>query len=381
MKLTFSPVLKPLALAVAFVFSGAAHADINLGLTSALSGGSAPMGASSLAGAKVAVAEINAQGGVLGQKLVLIERDDQAVNANGPVFAQELIKSKNVSVLIGGCNTGVVLPTIPVVQDAKIPMIVPCATGIDITASKNTFVFRTSASDEVQTRMVLQKAKESGLTKVALLADTTAYGSLGRTELLKVARELKIDIVADDRFAVGDKDMTAQLIKAKEAGAQLLISWGIGPENAVIAKNRVKIGLNIPMIGSWTLSMKNFIDGAGKESENVSMPSTFLIASAKPGKQQAFVVAAAKEYGGPVGSGPAAAQSYDAVYLAAAAIEQAQSTDGTKIKEALENLRKPVEGIVRTYDKPFSAENHNAQTAASTGMGVIKNGVAVMVGK
>lgn len=377
---------KTIALAAAMLVGGAAHADINIGLISALSGGSAPMGASSLAGAKVAVEEINAKGGVNGEKLKLIERDDQAKNENGPLFAQELIKNQKVVAIIGQCNTGVVLPTIPVVQDAKIPMIVPCATGVGITYAKaggvNPMIYRTSANDLVQTRMVMNEVKARGFDKIAILTDNTAYGELGHTELVKVAKELGRTIVADEKFAVGDKDMTPQLMKAKNAGAQIVLTWAIGPENAVVAKNRAKIGFKVPMIGSWTLSMRNFIDGAGKDGEGVSMPSTFLSASAKEGQQKAFSDAATKEYGAAIlGSGPAAAQTYDAIYLLAAAIQQAKSTDGEKIAAALENLEKPVVGIVRTYNKPFSATNHDAQTADTTGMGVIKNGTAVMITK
>jgi len=370
------------------LLASSAHANINIGIVTPLTGGSAPMGQASFAGAKVAVAEINSKGGVTvdgkKEKLVLIERDDQAKNENGPLFAQELIKDKHIVAGIGGCNTGVQLPAISVYQDAKIPFIVPCATGVPITKPENTYVFRTSANDLIQTTKLVADAKARGAKKVALFTDTTAYGKLIHDELIARAKEQGVEIVSEQSFAVGDKDMTSQLLKAKEAKADFIITGCIAPEAAVIVKNMAKLKYKVPVSGSWTLSMTNFIDATKEKGlgDGVRMPATFLQFSAKGPKQTEFVKAAAKEYGDPIlGSGPSSAQTYDAVYLLKAAIEQANSTDGTKIKEALENLEKPVEGVIRTYNKPFSKTNHNAQTAESTGMGEIKGGKALMITK
>ena len=267
-------------------------------------------------------------------------------------------------------------------QDAKIPFIVPCATGVPITKPENTYVFRTSANDLIQTTKLVADAKARGAKKLAFFTDTTAYGKLIHDELMARAKEQGVNVVSEQSFAVGDKDMISQLLKAKEAGADFIITGCIAPEGAVIVKNMAKLKYKVPVTGSWTLSMTNFIDASKEDGNGVRMPATFLQYSAKGPKQTEFVKAAVKEYGNPVlGSGPSSAQTYDAVYMLKAAIEQANSTDGTKIKEALEDLEKPVDGVVRSYSKPFSKTNHNAQTAETTGMGEIKNGKALMIAK
>lgn len=372
--------------AAALLLSGAAaHAEVNIGLIGPFTGGSAPMGESMRAGARVAVAELNAHGGVNGEKVNLIERDDQAMPERGPTLALELIKSEKVSIVVGFANTGVAKPALPKFQENKVPLIIAVATGVPLTkdfAGPDNYIFRMSANDIIQTSRVIAAAKAQGFKNPCKVVDKTPYGTFGSEQLDISAKAAGMAFVGNETFAIGDKDMTPQLLKCKAAGADVIIPWGIGPELAVIAKNRTKIGLKVPMIGGWTLSMSNYIELAGKDAEGTIMPSTFLQFSAKGDKQTAFAAAVAKELGNPmISSGPAAAQGYDSVMVAAAAINQAKSTEGPKIKAALESLQQPVEGIIQTYKAPYSASNHEAQTNETTGMGVIKGGKAVMLAK
>ena len=82
--------------------------------------------------------------------------------------------------------------------------------------------------------------------------------------------------------------MTAQLLKAKEAGAEAVLTYGIGPELAQIANGMTKLGWKVPMIGSWTLSMANYIDNAGPGGEGARMPQTFIQEPTTP-KRKAFI--------------------------------------------------------------------------------------------
>ncbi|MBR7784625.1 ABC transporter substrate-binding protein, partial [Undibacterium luofuense] len=99
-------------------------------------------------------------------------------------------------------------------------------------------------------------------TKVAILADSTNYGQLGREDLEKALAVKGVKPVAVEKFNIKDVDMTAQLLKAKQGGAQAVLTYGIGPELAQIANGMEKLGWKVPMIGSWTLSMGNFLDNA-----------------------------------------------------------------------------------------------------------------------
>jgi branched-chain amino acid transport system substrate-binding protein len=335
-------------------------------------------------GAKLAIAEINAQGGVLGRKLEAVERDDEAKNERGVQVAQELINKEKVVATVGFINTGVALASQRFYQEAKIPVINNVATGTVITKQfadqPENYVFRTSANDLIQSSMIVDQAvKKNKFTKVAILADSTNYGQLGREDLERALEKNGIKPVVVEKFNIKDVDMTPQLLKAKSAGAQAVLTYGIGPELAQIANGMEKLNWKVPMIGSWTLSMANFIDNAGKNGEGTLMPQTFIQDPNTP-KRKAFIDNYVKTYkpaGGRIPSPVSAAQGYDSIYLLAAAMKQAGSTEGPKVRAALENLNEKVDGVVASYDKPFSKDDHEAIKPGIPVFGMVKEGRVV----
>ena len=378
MKIRFAKLA--IASAVLSMAGIAAAADpIKIGVAGPFTGGSSSMGVSMRDGVRLATEEINKSGGVLGRQLQLIERDDEAKNERGVQIAQELINKEKVSAVVGYINTGVALASQRFFQEAKIPVMNNVATGSVITTQfkdqPENYIFRNSAHDSIQAPMIVEEAIiRRGFKKVAILADSTNYGQLGRADLEK-ALELKgIKPVAVEKFNIKDVDMTAQLLKAKEAGAEAVLTYGIGPELAQIANGMTKLGWKVPMVGSWTLSMANYIDNAGPGGEGSRMPQTFIQEPTTP-KRQAFIINYIKAFNpknARIDSPVSAAQGYDSVYLLAAAIKQANSTEGPKIKAALEDLKTPVEGVVTTYNKPFTAKDHEAITANIPVFGEVK---------
>lgn len=374
------------ALSAAASFSVWAADPIKLGVSGPFTGGSAPMGVSMRDGVKLAVGEINAKGGVLGRQLVMIERDDEAKNERGVQIAQELINKEKVAATLGFINTGVSLASQRFYQEAKIPVFNNVATGSLVTKQfvapehADNYIFRNAAHDIIQSAMIVEEAiGKRKFTKVAILADSTNYGQLGREDLEKALDKKGIKAVTIEKFNVKDVDMTAQLLKAKQAGAEAVLTYAIGPELAQIANGMEKLGWKVPMIGSWTLSMGNFIDNAGKNGNGATMPQTFIQEGTTP-KRKAFIDAYVKAYNPPNGRIPSpvsAAQGYDSVYLLVAAIKQAGSTDGPKVREALENLNEKVDGVVATYDKPFSKTDHEAIKMGMPVMGQIADGRVV----
>jgi len=368
-----------------FSASALAAEPIKIGVAGPFTGGSAPMGVSMRDGVKLAVAEINAKGGVLGRPLQLIERDDEAKNERGVQIAQELINKEHVVATVGYINTGVALASQRFYQDAKIPVMNNVATGSIVTKQfadqPENYIFRNSANDTIQSSMIVHEAIENRkFKKVAILADSTNYGQLGREDLEKALEKKGVKAVAVEKYNLKDVDMTPQLLKAKQAGAEAVLTYGIGPELAQIANGMEKLGWKVPMIGSWTLSMGNFIDNAGKNGNGARMPQTFIQDPNTP-KRKAFIDAYVKAYNPPNGRMPSpvsAAQGYDSVYLLAAAIKQAGSTDGPKIKAALESLSEKIDGVVTTYNKPYTKDNHEAITADITVFGEVKDGHVVL---
>jgi branched-chain amino acid transport system substrate-binding protein len=237
------------------------------------------------------------------------------------------------------------------------------------------YIFRNAAADSLQAPMIVEEAiARRGFKKVAILADSTNYGQLGREDLEKALAAKGVKPVAVEKFNIKDVDMTAQLLKAKEAGADAVLTYGIGPELAQIANGMTKLGWKVPMVGSWTLSMANFIDNAGPGGEGARMPQTFIQDGTTP-KRKAFIANYLKTFkpkNDRIDSPVSAAQGYDSIYLLAAAIKQAGSTDGDKIKAALENLTTPIEGVVTIYNKPFSKGDHEAITANIPVFGEVK---------
>ena len=378
----FAQLASSVALASAMMtLSGAALAadPIKIGVSGPFTGGSSSMGVSMRDGVRLATDEINKAGGVLGRQLQLIERDDEAKNERGVQIAQELINKEKVAVTVGFINTGVALAAQRFYQEAKIPVMNNVATGSIITHQfddqPENYIFRNSAHDSIQAPMVVEEAvTRRGFKKVAILADSTNYGQLGRADLEK-ALELKgVKPVAVEKFNIKDVDMTAQLLKAKAAGAEAILTYAIGPELAQIANGMTKLGWKVPMIGSWTLSMANFIDNAGPGGEGARMPQTFIQEPTTP-KRQSFIISYLKTFkpkDNRIDSPVSAAQGYDSIYLLAAALKQAGTTDGPKIKAALEDLKAPVDGVVTTYNKPFTAKDHEAITANIPVFGEVK---------
>ena len=371
------------ALAIGAATAAAAE-PIKVAVSGPFTGGSSAMGTSMRDGVRLAVDEINKSGGVLGRQIVAIERDDEAKNERGVQIAQEMVSKEKVVAVVGYVNTGVALASQRFYQEAKIPVMNNVATGTVIThqfdGEPENYVFRNAASDGIQAPMIVEEAvMRRGFRKVAILADSTNYGQLGREGLESALKAKGIVPVAVEKFNIKDVDMTPQLLKARQAGAEAVLTYGIGPELAQIANGMVKIGWKVPIIGSWSLSMGSFIDNAGANGDGARMPQTFIQEPTSP-KRQAFIVSYLKTFspkGGRIDSPVSAAQGYDSVYLLAEAIRQAGSTDGPKIRAALEDLRTPYNGVVTNYIKPFSRADHEAISANIAVFGEVKGGRVV----
>ena len=361
------------------------RAPVRIGVSGPFSGPSAPMGLSMREGIRIAAAEINAGGGLLGRRVELVERDDEASNELGAQIVREFVNRERVVAGLGIVNTGVALASQRHYQTARIPVITSVATGTLITRQfqppefPENYVFRVSANDTLQAEVIVDEAvSRRGFRRLAILHDATNYGLLGSADLVAALRALAIEPVAIERFQLRQTDMRPQLERARAAGAQAVLTYGIGPELAHIANGMARMDWRVPIIGSWTLAMSNFIEIAGRNAEGARMPQTF-IQTPRTAKQSAFLQAwreATDTARIPVP--PAAAQGYDSMLLLAAAIRQAGSLEGARIRDALENLEAPVEGVVMTYHRPFSTDNHETlRSAQQIHLGEIRDGEVV----
>ena len=352
---------------------------VRIGLSGPFTGGSSPMGESMRNGVRLAVDEINSAGGIQGVPIELIERDDTANEKVGAKIAEELTRSRVVAT-IGIVNTGVGLASIDHYQRSRIPLVVAVSTGPMLTrkfappAAAANYIFRVSPTLDLEARVLAADLKKKSLTRVALLADNTAYGESGATAFAEQARLAGLDLVSQFRFKIGESDMSSLVKNARAAGAQAIVGWGIGPELAAIAKAMRAAGWRAPLMGSWTLSMRNFIDLAGAAGDGALMPQTFIQDAGSTAKNS-FLLAYRRMFRTELIPSPmSAAQGYDGMHLLAHAIRQARSLDGDAIRMALENLNFRYQGVVTSYDDPFSAEDHDAITANMIVIGKVSAG-------
>ena len=355
---------------------------IRIGLVGPMSGGSADFGQSMVNGAQLAINEINAVGGYLGRKIELVVKNDQGDPPVGGRVAEELVGKDKVVAAIGYCNTGVALAGIPVFQKAGVPLIVPCATGSPILTQApmpQNMIFQTSPRDALQAPFVVGDAFAKGARKFAVLADTTPYGEAGLADVLKALKARDLTPVYVGHFPLGltPGDAENMLSKARDAGADVLLTYTVGPENGSIALARKALKWSVPLTGPWPLSFPNFIQKAGATAEGTTMVQDFIAEPTTP-RRTAFLLAYERAYKTrriPVPM--AAAQAYDSVYLLMYAILQTPPdkpiTSGG-IKTALENLDRIYYGVVTNYDRPFNQRDHAAITANMLVMGEVRDG-------
>jgi branched-chain amino acid transport system substrate-binding protein len=351
---------------------------MRIGIIFPLTGGSSDMGNSARIGAQVAVDEINQVGGYLGRKLELVIRDDKADNDTGLKMAEDVVLKEKVVASIGFCNTGVAMKALDVFQKNKSILIVPCATGTSITSkypAKDSFIFRTSARDALQSQFLVDDIVRRDLKKVALLVDTSGYGDGGLKDLQAAISKAGLPAPTIVRFPVGVTSLTTELEQLKQSGAQALIGWTVGPEQGVITAARAAVKWKVPYFAPWGLSHASAFAGSGGAVEGGFMVQTVL-PNIYMERNRAFLVAYSKlSKEKPIGSLMSAAQTYDSVHLLLRAIFLTKGDlSGPALKSALENLPHPYPGVITTYDKPFNINDHDVITANMLWMGTWRNG-------
>jgi branched-chain amino acid transport system substrate-binding protein len=350
---------------------------LKIGVIGPFTGPSSDFGILMLQGVQLATEEINTVGGYLGRHIELIIKDDQGNPDVGLKGSQELV-AQGVTATLGFCNTGVAQKSLDVFQTAKLPLIIPCATGTPLTTkypAPESYIFRTSPRDAIQAPFVVEDILRRGWAKVAIFADTTGYGDAGLKDVESALAAKNLKAVHVARFALGVKDLREELRAAREAGADVVFSYTVGTENAVIANGRKDLKWNVPQVGAWTLSFPFFLNGAKDAAEGAMMAQSF-IAEPNNERRASFLSAYKRKFNKPMAVPMAAAQAYDATYLLTYSLFGIRDGNltGTKLKVALENISRVYYGVVATYEHPFSLNDKDAISQNMLVMGKISNG-------
>ena len=371
---------KLLASAAVFVM-GASIAfaqDIKFGFNADQSGtAAAELGVAARHGFELAIEDINKAGGLLGKKVIPVVRDDTGTPPKSIQNMNELIDSEKVAVVVGPTNSGNALAWLHIPQQKKVPVIVPVATATDITkryqGEAQNFIFRVSMVDREQVSLLLAYAvKSSKNKKIAFIADSTGFGTQGVKDATEVLALHGLAPVAVEKFGPKDTDMTSQLAKIRDAGADTVLIYGLADGNAQTLRSMEKINYMPTAIGTWGNMSSVLVNTAGKKlSEHlVFATSTAEDTNARSGALAARV----RERYPSMVTFVSAAQAYDSVMLVAAAIKQAGSTEGPKIAATLESGMPDVQGVVKLYKKPFSKADHEGLGVEDFHLGKWKDG-------
>lgn len=345
---------------------------IKIGGGFALTGDESALDLPAANGAKLAVKEINAAGGVLGKQIDFIVHDSQYKMDVTAQTAKQFVEQDKVEAMIGYTDTDSVLAAGPTFQQAGIPFITVGATSPKIPSQVGDMMFLACFGDNVQAAAGAEYAyKNFGPTAYLLWDKGVEYTTLLGAYFKSRFTELGGTIVLEDSYDDKATDFSAQIAKVKALPKQpdfyyiAAMPYNVGP----VVKQFRDAGLTGPIVGGDGYDTPDLVSVAGAASDNVYF-STHALMDATNGTDgiKKFIAAYNKEYGHDP-ENAFAALGYDTVYLLVDAIKRAGSTDPKALKSAIE-ATKDFPGITGAIT--FSAESHVPQKGVT--IVAVKNG-------
>ncbi len=372
---------KPVFLALAAgitLLSGAAIAQstLKIGLIQPASGPAAYDGQSVINGARLAEAEINAGGGVLGQRIELVLQDGKADPAESLNAAEKLLSRDQVKVLIGAWASSATLAVMPLAQRYEIPLIVETSTAEKITEAGNPWVFRISSNSKIDADSLQPYlVSKLGLKKVAFMAANNDFGRAVVNNWTRVLGPQGGTVVATEYHKPGETNFAPTLTKIKNSGADSIVITSDVTTVSNIIKQSYEQGLNgLHRVVTSGNPAEAIMPLAGKEaSEGMLVQNYWLPYAPPPGQEAAsakFVAAYKERYPDRIAD-KYSTSGYDAVQLVAASVKAAGSTEPAKIRDALKQVKLPfLQGTIE-FDKQQQARPYQSISRVENGKPVI----------
>ncbi len=349
--------------------SGGESGDpVKVGLVAAITGASALSGEAITRGLTIALEEINAKGGVMGGRpLQLVIRDDESTPAKGVAAARELIEQENVAIVFGGLDSPVSLAMLDVIHELEVPYmgVWAAATGITRNDFDPNYAFRVSANDNIVDNFLTKYVKDTyGVDKVGLVLINNPWGESNEAGFKEWAPQHGLEIVGIEKFNNEDTDISPQLTRLKDAGADALLMVANAAPGAQAMKSLVRINWDVPVISHWGISGGRFPELAGQDAaDKVVFVQTYSFHGEQSPVGEKVLGALQEKYNlsgpgdilAPVGT----ANAYDAMHLSALALDTAGATDGPTVRDAFYNIP-TFEGLIKTYTNPFTPDDHDA---------------------
>ncbi|CAM3846463.1 ABC transporter substrate-binding protein [Deinococcus frigens] len=364
------------ALAVLSLSLASAQSTIKIGAITSLSGRFATFGAMQQAGFKVAIEEINAKGGVNGQKLELLLEDD-ASDTNKALNAAEKLVNQKVPVVIGAYSSGITKPLSQYMARIKVPLLVATAIDETITKPGNPYTFRVNNQSSVYTRSLIDQLKKLGGMKTAVvLTSNDAFGKSVLTDAGKLLPAAGFTVLSKDTYDKGLTDFRPLLNRYRGQNPDVVIFASYEEDAVALAKQIKEVGLSPKVIAGIAtgFALPDFLKGAGATAENFLVTMVWNGDVKYPGATSLY--SRLKTALGGEEPSQHAAQSYAAMLAAADAIKRG-GTDPEKVRTALESTRLNTAFGPVTFRDYAGYQNQNSVVGLIT---QVQNGKFVTIG-
>lgn len=321
-----------------------AGAQVKIGSVLSVTGPASFLGDPEKRTLEMYVADINAKGGVNGQKLQLVIYDDGGDPNAARTFATRLVEEDKVIAMVGGTTTGATMAMIPVFEEAQVPFI-SLAGAIQIVQPVRKWVFKTPHTDRMACEKIFADLKRRNLTTVALISGTDAFGKSMRDQCVAVAPQNGITIAHEETYGPRDSDMTPQLTNIRNKPAvKAVINPGFGQGPAIVTRNYRQLGIEVPLYQSHGVASKQYIDLAGPAAEGVRLPAAALLVANKLADndpQKKVVVDYTRKYQEKSGQAVSTfgGHAYDGLMILVEAMQRAKSFDKAKIRDEIEKTK------------------------------------------
>lgn len=352
---------------------------VKIGLSAAFSGPNATAGPALQRGADLAIEEINAAGGVLGRQMQLVIRDNEHKLDRGVSQTRELIEREGCVAILGSQGSFIGVAVIETIHELKVPWFALAVGGVGIIENSRSpnYMFRVATNDrEVGKFLVTYGLDKLGSKKFGILNEDSGWGVPAIADLQAALKEKGLEAASADKMKVGDSDFTPQMLRAKNADVDTILSFSNAVEMANALKAGNKIGYKPKVISAWGLANPTFPSLAGALGDGVLVMQTFtFVQNSKPKAVALFKrylerykdVKDATDVPFPSYTG----NTYDATHMIALAIKKAGSVEGPKMQAALEDLG-AYDGLLKNYNNPFSSKRHEALEPSDYSMTVWK---------
>jgi len=319
--------------------------------------------------------EMNAKGGINGNKVELIIKDSGGNPEKAVSFAKQLIEEDKVFAIIGPSTSGETMQIKNIAEQAE-TLLLSCAAAEVIVNPVAKWVFKTPQMDSDAVRMIYMEMNKMNIAKIAVVVGNTGFGKAGKDQLEKLAPEFGIQVLISEVYDKAATDLSAVVAKLMaNKDIQAVVNWSIVPAQSIIIKNIRQAGWEVPIFQSHGFGNIKFVQAAGAAAEGVIFPAgRLLIANKLPddNPQKAVLVKYKNDYESKFKEDVSTfgGHAYDAFMILARAIEEA-GLDKAKVRDDIENMK----GFVGTGGIfNFSPEDHNGLGLDAFEMMTVKDG-------